>query len=407
MPVNKLYINMAIRTGLVFLLSACAGLWFYPESIIIRILMIGVASGWAVGTVMLWRIFTKKNTENNRANERDAHLAGEYELLLNETDEEMASQITQFHGELTQVRDIQGDAIAGLFESFKMLDSQSKNQEALVIKLIHLIASERSEDSHESEFRNEATELIDMFIDSITEMSKGSMNLVTAMNDMSEQINEIDTLLGEINGISSQTNLLALNAAIEAARAGEAGRGFAVVADEVRALSHRSDLFSEQIRKKYAEIRKTMGGASNIVGEMASRDLTLTMRSKGRMEELMLNVEHTNQEISKELEAVSLFAEKINEAVNIAVRSLQFEDMTKQLITHMETRLDAIDGFGKEAASLRKDFTVTARQQGEEHFKQHAERLREAMNFTREISKSTKKKAVHQDGMDSGDIQFL
>lgn len=64
---------------------------------------------------------------------------------------------------------------------------------------------------------------------------------------------EILTYLEDINKINSQTNLLALNAAIEAARAGDAGRGFSVVAEEVRALSIRTDEFNEQIGSKLAE----------------------------------------------------------------------------------------------------------------------------------------------------------
>ncbi len=110
----------------------------------------------------------------------------------------------------------------------------------------------------------------DHMVNDFSLLEQKSNSVAQNVNALDQQVQQIDSIVQLIKEIADQTNLLALNAAIEAARAGEAGRGFAVVADEVRKLSERTAGATGQISRLVVEIRSETGNSCRQIAELAA-----------------------------------------------------------------------------------------------------------------------------------------
>ena len=135
-------------------------------------------------------------------------------------------------------------------------------------------------------------------LDEIGAMSSDVQNTGSVIQRLAGQADDIGKVLDVIRSVSEQTNLLALNAAIEAARAGEAGRGFAVVADEVRTLAHRTRQSTLEIERMIANIQSSTGIAVDSIqlnSERALSTLEVTRTSGTMLEEIFVAISEIDE----------------------------------------------------------------------------------------------------------------
>ncbi|HEK0905978.1 TPA: HAMP domain-containing protein [Pseudomonas putida] len=155
----------------------------------------------------------------------------------------------------------------------------------------------------------------------IEQLAEAAETASAGIDSLSAEIHTIGDVLEVIKSVAEQTNLLALNAAIEAARAGEQGRGFAVVADEVRALARRTRQSTEEIERLVASLRGNaqqsvaqIRGSTELV-RMAVADALHTESALGSIASAVSLIQQMNQQIAAAAEQQSSVAEEISRSV--------------------------------------------------------------------------------------------
>lgn len=320
---------------------------------------------------------------------------------------EASRQVGEMRNEVARAQNIFNEAIDKLVGSFQGMNAQIQRQQQLGMQVV----SGGLEGGSVTEFQmfaNKTSETLRQFVDSVVENSRLAMSLVEMTDRIISQMSEVRGRLGEIEGIAKQTNLLALNAAIEAARAGEAGRGFAVVADEVRDLSGRTNHFSQQIRGSLQKMQTTIEATEAAINQMAAQDMTFALTSKSDVEQAMIGINDMNRRTGETVSELNTIGEQVEQAVNQAIMSLQFQDMVTQLLGHVTRRLDVVDEMladeQKMAGVLNNSGESAATLAALAEICQHVDQISQKMSV---ISQKVDNNPVNQTGFASGEVELF
>lgn len=258
-------------------------------------------------------------------------------------EEVVRPEFTHIEQENNKLRNVIDDSVKQLFAVFDVMNTHLKQQHEFIKNTIVDMDSSSEECSERilgiRHFSQVTETTLGELVDLIIKTSQQNMETVYQFEDITSQIDTVFASLDQLQSIADQTNLLALNAAIEAARAGEQGRGFAVVADEVRHLAVNSKGLSDTVRAQVVLASDKITHAKDVIEQIASRDMKVSLEIKDRVNNLLMQINELDQRFEENIQSISSIEGALNDNMTQAIMALQFEDMAHQITTHIENRM--------------------------------------------------------------------
>jgi len=386
-------LKQAIPAGVIALLLAALAYWLADWRVAGLLLLSSLI------VYLLKRPVYEQFTESED-NSTEQQALTEVTELNRETLNSLQQQISQIAEENRQIAGLISNAISKLTDSFQGMNQQTENED----RMLHSLIDEDEQGQNFGEFIRETESVLVYLADTVLKTSQESQLVMEKLEAMNGNVDGVISLLDDVKDIASQTNLLALNAAIEAARAGEAGRGFAVVADEVRKLSQKSDAFSDEISDITMSVKTTLQDALKKVSDVVTADTDMARDCKTKVGDISARMLQLNDKTQQVINGTGQVSQSIAGLVNQAVTSLQFEDMCTQLSQHINKRLDTVSELAGiiealQQAQTQPDNLEQCRQMLAD-VKQRAEGLQPKIA-------ATEHKSVTQQSLDSGDVELF
>jgi methyl-accepting chemotaxis protein len=278
--------------------------------------------------------------------------------------EELTASAEQTSKATEQITLIMQDVASGVEKQVKSVEdtTQMATEMAAGVQQIATNASHVSATAvHASETALEGNRSIQSAVQQMNSINRSVQDLANVVKGLGERSKEIGHIIEVITGIAEQTNLLALNAAIEAARAGEHGRGFAVVADEVRKLAEQSAQSAQQISEMISAIQEETTIAVQTMEETA-KEVVEGIGSVHAAGDSFSQIQSAVQEVSAQIEEVSSSVQQMAAGVEQIVHAMKMisdvaeaaASSTQEGSAATEEQLASMEEIASSASSLSK-----------------------------------------------------
>lgn len=226
--------------------------------------------------------------------------------------------------------------------------------------------SATSEQSSTSAFQakeqaNEVGSVVNESMVSVNDLSSDLDNAGQVINELATTVDKMVSVTDVIKSIAEQTNLLALNAAIEAARAGEQGRGFAVVADEVRALASRTQQSIEEISKMISDLLQGTSLAVSVIeqSKIKGESTTDTMQNSVEFISDIISASDNISDISQQIATTVKEQSDVSESLDVSINSIVSNGQkSNELINHINIKANELNSNVNDLQVLTNQFKV-------------------------------------------------